>query len=145
MDLYFSMKGYILCSVWSSCCALFKISRAFSWGTTTTPSMSATIMSVGRTGTPAHTTGTFLPVTRKWFTVVEGTTPRLKTGNCSLEICGVSRTAAVHYGSGKPAILHGSAHQSSQAGVIKAVFERHDINRARRCFVDRIHHALQRF
>jgi hypothetical protein len=47
MDFNFSMTAYIVCSLKSICCARISTSAACARGTTTTPSLSAAIMSPG--------------------------------------------------------------------------------------------------
>ena len=59
-DLNSRMNGYMPRSRSSMAWACLRTSAARSCGTTTTPSSSATMMSPGRTVTPAHSTGTFL-------------------------------------------------------------------------------------
>src|SRR5260370_4316859 len=79
MDLNFSMKGSMVCSVLSSSSAFLSTSAARALGTTATPSSSATMISPGFTRAPAQVTGMFTPAKRKWLMLVEGATPRLTT------------------------------------------------------------------
>src|SRR5581483_1780802 len=64
IDFNFSMTGYIECSLKSICWARLRTSCARARGTTATPSLSATTMSPGFTGTPSQIRGICAPSKR---------------------------------------------------------------------------------
>ena len=65
MDLNFSMNGIMVCSVLSSSSAFLSTSAARAFGTTATPSSSATMISPGLTRVLAQVTGMLTPAKRK--------------------------------------------------------------------------------
>ena len=125
----------------SSSWDFFNTSAAFAFGTTATPSSSATMMSPGLTRTPAQVTGT-LP---RDAVVIDGRGGRdAAAEHRELQLADLRRVAdrGIDHRAGKAAVLHRRRHQPADAGVIQAVLQHHHVNRAGRRVVDRVEHAL---